>query len=164
MGMFDGMDQAEVGQSKCYFLGGDYLVQIKRVLYKDGRNGKFFIAECLILESNNAERTRGTSASWLQKMSGTSADVCLGAIKGFLAACYGVNPGNKAEVAIIFTDVHGQALSTAAPEMAVSDEKPMAGTLASLQATLGTNKDGYPFTYHDWLPASEGDEARVLPA
>jgi len=162
MGMFDGMDKAEVGQSRCYFLPGEYLVQIKRVLYKDGRNGRFYIVECLILESEQADRPRGTMASWLQKMSGNASEVALGAIKGFLAACYGVDPNNKAAVGDIFTDAQGQDVSTAAAELSVSDENPMAGVVVRVRATQGQKKDGGAFTYHDWSPARPGDEALAL--
>ena len=159
MGLFSGMSDAEVGTSKVYFLPGDYVVQIRRVIYKDGRRDKFYIAECLILESTNPERPKGTSASWLQKMSGASAEVALGAIKGFLAACEGVDPLNKDAVTAAFTDQNGQDISEEIATMSVDEaQNPLGGVVLRLNAVQGETKDGRAFTYHNWRPAQPGDE------
>lgn len=161
MGMFDGMADAEVGQSRCYFLPGEYLCQVRWVLFKNGRNGKFYIVECNIVESGNPERPAGTSASWLQKMDGNASEVALGSIKGFLAACMGVDPNNKDAVREVFTDAQGQDVSAAVAEMSIADENPMAGTVVRLRATQGETKQGKPFTYHDWFPATTEDMVKV---
>lgn len=144
--LFSGVGDAKVSQGGVYFLPGQYLVEIVKCFAMNSRKREdLFIVECMILESDCFERPVGSKASWIVNF---KHDASLGNIKGFLAACNGIDPGNDALV--------NQEITEDVCEYAVHDENPLAGTRVKLAATATKTKAGNDFTLHFWDPAPEG--------
>lgn len=145
MGLFSGINQAQVGQGGVYFLEGLYSVEVLKVFTMTSRKREdLFIAECKVLESDNPERKPGMRASWIVNL---KQDAALGNIKGFIAACNGIHPSDEDEV--------NEEVTEEAVEYAVSDDNPLKGTVLGLQAVGITTRAGTPFTLHKWSPARD---------
>jgi len=145
MGLFDGIENAKVGQGGVYFLPGKYQVELDKVFAMQSRKREdLFIAECMILESDNSERKPGTKASWIVNF---KHDAALGNIKGFLAACNGIDPADQVKV--------DEEITSDVCEYAVDDENPLAGTRVNLVAVQKETRAGNPFTLHIWSPVEE---------
>ncbi len=145
MGLFEGVEGAKVGQGGVYFLAGNYLVEVEKVLAKRSRKKEdLFIVEAGILESDNAQRKAGSSASWIVNF---KHDAALGNIKGFLAACNGIDPGDRAKV--------DEEITEDVCEYAVDDENPLSGTRVKLSCVMTQTKAGGDFTLHLWSPVAE---------
>lgn len=141
--MFDGIEDAKVGQGGVYFLPGRYKVEVDKVFTMQSRKREdLFIAETTILESDNAERKPGTKCSWIVNF---KHDAALGNIKGFIAACNGIDPADEAAVnAEVTEDVC---------EFAVDEkENPLAGSKLDLTAVQKKTRAGGDFTLHLWAP------------
>ncbi|KKN75949.1 hypothetical protein LCGC14_0375060 [marine sediment metagenome] len=152
MGLFTGIDEAQVGSSGVYFQPGIYVVELLKVFALRGRNEvDFFIAECQVVESDNEKHPVGHKASWCVKL---SQDMAMPNIKGFIAAVNGIDPHDDETVnAEVTSDV---------VEYAVSDDNPLAGVHVGLQTTMiTTRKEKKPFTKHEWSPVDqpEAEEA-----
>lgn len=144
MGLFTGVEDAKVGQGGVYFLAGKYLVEVVKCFAMSSRKREdLFIVECMIHESNNAERPAGTTASWIVNF---KHDAALGNIKGFIAACNGIDPSDEAKV--------NEEVNEEVCEYAVDDDNPLAGTTLQVTATQITTRDGGPFTLHSWEPVA----------
>jgi hypothetical protein len=142
MGLFDGIEQAQVGQGGIYFLPGNYVVEVlKCITLRSRKREDLFIAECLIHESDNPERRPGVKASWYVNFKN---DAALGNIKGFVAAANGIDPGNQGEV--------DKEVDAEVCEYVVSDQNPLAGTWLLLSCANTKTRSGADFTLHRWAP------------
>lgn len=144
MGLFQGMESAQVGQGGIYFTPGKYLVEVvKCFCLRSRKREDLFIVEFLIHESDSPDRGVGTKASWVVNF---KQDAALGNIKGFLAACNGIDPDN--------TEMVTAEITEEVSEYAVDEEEnPLAGTKVRLVAVNKKLKDGVSdFTLHLWSP------------
>jgi len=145
MSLFNGIRDAKVGQGGVYFLPGLYEVEIQKVHTLVSRKREdLFIVEAKILESNNPDRAPGSSASWLVNF---KQDAALGNIKGFIAACNGIDPADEVRV--------NDEVDEDVCEYVVSEENPLAGTRVKLEAVMKKTKSGGDFTLHIWNPVAE---------
>lgn len=142
MGLFDGIEDAQVGMGGVYFLPGKYLVKVlKCITLKSRKREDLFIAECEIVESDVPERKPGTRASWIVNF---KQDAALGNIKGFIAAANGIDPSNE--------DAVNAEVDSGVCEYAVSNDNPMAGTYIRLVAVNKKTRSNTDFTLHLWEP------------
>jgi hypothetical protein len=141
MSLFDGVNEAVPGAGGVYFLAGLYKVAVKKVFTMRSRKGDdLFIGEFKILESDCKDRKVGTSASWIVNF---RHDAAMGNIRGFIAACNGIDPTNEDRLGEIDKEVC---------EYAVSDDNPLEGIEVLLEATNIETRAGTPFTLHNWTP------------
>jgi hypothetical protein len=142
MSLFDGIEDAQVGQGGVYFLPGIYKVRIlKCITLKSRKREDLFIVECEVIESDVPERKPGSKASWIVNF---KQDAALGNIKGFIAAATGIDPGDTARV--------NEEVTLDVCEYAVSDENPLAGSVLGLVAVNKKTRAGTDFTLHMWEP------------
>lgn len=145
MSLFDGIEDAQVGQGGVYFLPGKYLVKVlKCITLKSRKREDLFIVECEVVESDVPERKPGSKASWIVNF---KQDAALGNIKGFIAAANGIDPGDESAV--------NEQVNLEICEYVVSDENPLAGTLVGLVAVNKKTRAGSDFTLHMWEPTQE---------
>ena len=151
MGHFSTMAGSNPTQGGIYFNAGfNYdieIVAVKMVLSR--KNQDLYCVECKVLSSDDPERGPGSTPAWMPNMTNESS---MGNIKGFLAACNGVDPNDQAAVKAAFTDANGQDLSEAVAELSVSEDNPLAGTILKLRTENKLTKAGNPFTLHFWHP------------
>jgi hypothetical protein len=145
MSLFDGIEDAQVGQGGVYFLPGKYLVKVlKCITLKSRKREDLFIVECEILESDCPDRKPGSKASWIVNF---KQDAALGNIKGFIAAANGIDPGDESSVK--------EQVTMDICEYVVSDENPLAGTPVGLVCVNKKTRAGSDFTLHMWEPTQE---------
>lgn len=146
MGLFAGIEEAEVGGGGVYFLPGIYKIEVEKVFAKESRKGDaLFIVETKILESDNEERVVGSTCSWVVAFKKHEAG--LGNIKGFIAAANGIDPTDKVQVKA--------EVNQAAVEMACSEDNPLQGIVLPLECNLIKTRQGNPFTLHTWSACEE---------
>ena len=142
MSLFEGIEEAQVGQGGVYFLPGKYVAKIlKCITLKSRKREDLFIVECEVVESDVPERKPGTRASWIVNF---KQDAALGNIKGFIAAANGINPGTE--------DLVREEVDSEVCEYSVSPENPLAGILIRLVAVNKKTRAGGDFTLHLWEP------------
>lgn len=145
-GLFGGVGDARVGQGGLYFLPGIYKVKIIRFFAMESRKKEdLIIAECEILESDNPQRKVGSKPSWVVNL---KQDAALGNIKGFLAACLGIDPSDEEAV-------NEQVTEDFCEEAVDEDENPMGGVVVGLEAVDIKTRAGGDFTLHKWSPVAE---------
>ena len=154
MGMFDGMENAQIGRGGYYYKDGNYIADVVKCYSQDTRKiGNMFIVESQIVWSNNPERKVGQVPSWCVVM---DWDTALGHVKGFIAACNGADPSDDEAVKACFTDAQGRDISVLAAEYAVSPDNPLAGTRLELEVySSPSKKTGKDFSAHKWKPYDE---------
>ncbi len=146
MGLFAGIDEAQVGSGGVYFQPGKYVVELLKVFVMRGRNNvDFFIAECRVVESDNEKHPVGHKASWVVKL---GQEMAMPNIKGFIAAANEIDPHDDETVN---AEVKAEVV-----EYAVSDDNPLAGIHVGLQTTIIiTKKEKKEFTKHEWSPVDQ---------
>jgi hypothetical protein len=151
--MFSGIGQAEVGQGGIYFLPGQYLVEVIKVIAKQSRKGAMlYIIECEVIESNNAERPPGCKPAQIISM---AYDAAFRNIKEFIAACNGISPTRERERA-------NNAVDEEAATYSVDESNPLGGTRLYLTCTEITTRSGNPFTLHQWEPYEQKPPQREV--
>jgi hypothetical protein len=117
MGRFGGIKDAKMSLGGVYFLPGNYLVRVDAVKTGETRKkDEFFVVECTVLFSDNPERKKGSSVSW---MTLNSFDSYLGHIKHFISVAQELEPDEVDEAGV---------------EMVVSDDNPCMGIILRVQA------------------------------
>lgn len=141
---FKGMKEASAtGGGGVYFLPGVYKVRVKKVhMLQSRKKDDLYIVEADILESNNSDRPPGSFASWLVNM---KHDAALGNIKGFLAACNGIDAADQEKI--------DEEIDDDVADYSISEDNPLAGTEVELICTNIKTKAGGDFTLHTWSPA-----------
>lgn len=142
-GLFGGIGDAKIGMGGLYFLQGLYRVRIIRFFAMESRKKEdLVIAECEVLASDVAERKVGMKPSWVVNL---KQDAALGNIKGFLAACLGLDPND--------TEAVNERITEDFCEEAVSEDNPLAGIEVNLEAVNIKTRENNDFTLHKWSPA-----------
>ena len=142
MGLFDGIEDAKAGGGFIYFLPGKYRVKITKCIALQSRKREdLFIVKTEILESDNPERKVGMQASWSVNF---KHDAALGNIKGFVAACNGIDPADETAV--------NAEVNEEVCDYAVSEDNPLAGVEVNLTCVNKKTKADKDFTLHLWEP------------
>lgn len=155
MGMFDGIEDAQVSKSGQYFKPGSYRVKIKAVKGQESSAtpGKhFFIVETEVLESSNPDIPVGNERSQVITM---GEQMALPNVKMFMAAVSGVDPNSDTineEVEAYWEPKLGQHMSFKdICELVTSSANPLEGLeLALVCEEITTKGTGKPFTKHLW--------------
>jgi len=156
MGIFKGIDKAEVTGGSQYFLPGKYKVKVDVVKLVQSRKSlaDLFVVETTVIESNNIERPSGSRASQVIKMGEVMS---LPNIKKFLGAAVGVDATSASAndgIEKAFSDATGRRMSIEdCAEYVVSAENPMGEIELRLECVEIETKRGTPFTKHNWMSA-----------
>lgn len=140
MGLFDGIEKAEINGGGTYLREGVYpCVEIEE--FKAGRTRKkedFTVVKMKILESSGPEANPvGSTADVMTMM---RWDGALGHIKGFLAATM---------------NIAVQEVDAAGTEAAIGEEQPLKGMRVACEATNVKTQAGGTFTKVRWYPFAE---------
>jgi len=137
---------AEAGGQRLPSLpAGTHTVAIDRCEFKSGRNGDdFFIVEMVVRSSDQPSVPEGGKFSYLQKLSGTSREPGLAAVKRFLLACSGGDASSPEQVAAI--DLNNV-------EAAVSPQQPLRGVEMLVVGTAQQTRAQKWITVYQWQPA-----------
>lgn len=122
MGRFAGLADVTVNGGGIYFEPGNYLAEIKKIVFKDTRAGETFIVESEICESDNPARPAGTKASWVVVINPKYRETCLADIKAFAAALLGIEDPNSYNDTITSDDQITATQAGLAPQ-AVANER-----------------------------------------
>lgn len=142
MGLFTGIKDAKYSEGGIYFLPGNYLVRVdKAKVGKTRKDVPFFVTETTILESDNPERKRGSSCSWM----------CMGDKDAFL--------GNVKNFCAIATEIDDADVDEAGVELIVSEDNPLGGTILRVQATNIKTREGKDFTKVIWKMSTPEERA-----
>lgn len=148
MGLFSGIGGAKVGVGGAYFSAGQYIVRLKLVkIVQSRKHEDLYTVETIVKSSNNPDIKVGELRTW---QTNAKRDSFLGNVKGFLAACNGVDPSNEVQVAELFPNPEE---AEAAAEFSVDEkENPLGGIWLNLSCVLKKTKAGGDFTVHNWMP------------
>lgn len=148
MGLFDGIEKAELNNGGTYLRPGVY-PKLEIEEFKAGRTRKkedFVVVKVKIVESSGPEANPvGSTADVMTMM---RWDGALGHIKGFLAAAMAI-------------DV--REVDAAGTELAIGEEQPLRGMLVACEASSVETKSGGTFTKVRWYPYAEKVEAPAAP-
>lgn len=149
MGLFSGIDKAEISEKGKYIAPGFVgKLRVRRTLAKDSiKSGLAFIVEFDVLETNLDEHPVGSSATWYQKM--TDKTVAFPSIKAFVAAASGVHMGDRdamQEISQEMEDILDEATTNETDNALVGQE-------VRVETFSTKTKKGFDFTRHNWLPA-----------
>lgn len=142
----DDVDMTTIGSRHPYFLEGNYVVRIVKVLGIKNRNGRpFFIVNGEVLQSNVPERPPGMICAQVVPM---DKDTSQPTVKRFVCAALGLDPNNKANNAQITGEVCNEA---------ISESQPLADSIVKLACTNTITQKGQNFTVHNWEPMTEAE-------
>lgn len=148
MGLFDGLQNAQVFERGQYLTPGEYTLEIQKTIAKRSQNsGDVFIVEFTILESNNPEKPVGSRASWVQSFKNVT--IALSSIKEFLLAALGVDTSDKAKLREVEPRIE-DIMNTC---VASPGDNPLTGERIKVSVVNVTTKKGGPFSRHDWRVA-----------
>lgn len=135
MGIYDGIDKAEVSSGGQYFKPGQYRMRIQSVSEITSRkNITFFVVESVVLDTTCEDYQPGATISWLVNMSN---DYALGNVKEFAQAL-----GGDMSLQITGADI----------EKLISDEQPAAGHDIDVDAITRVSRAGHEWTQARWRP------------
>lgn len=152
--LFSGFNSAQPTGSGGAYLnpGHEYLLEVRKVQFYQGRNGDYLIVEFRVHESNDHSRPAGSTASWLVKW---GTDMTFPNYKAFLSAVNGIDPGDTARVAAEITE------DVAA--FAISDAQPLTGKLVECAVVAVKTKKGDDFSKHNWRPTGRDAVLDAVP-
>ena len=138
-------------------LPGDYVVEILKVkMEKSFKGHNVFIANFLILESDNPERPARSKMDYVMPITNPYPETKLGNIRGFLAAAYGCE----------WKEVDAKKSAAAC-----RSDQPLRGVKVRLEVKAGSKKDGSALTtcqfetlQNDWVPANDNRSPAARPA
>lgn len=144
MGIFDGLDDAEVFEKSQYFQEGQYVVRLKKVKYNaEGYKGPSFVVETEVLgvssDSEDAPHV-GATAAHVWAAGGDKKDIARSTWMGFLTAAVG--KGQKEHTGAQWAKISANATGA---------NQPLAGIVMRLDVFMTTTRAGNPFTQHKWL-------------
>lgn len=164
--LFQEMASAPVfGKGTPFQAGGKYRVRTKALKYIDGYNGKFFIVECEVLESDKEADPVGTTRTYTVKFTGDNK-TAFSDIKSLLfALAFGVDPSKvppyeinpalhnqAAELARIVCDPAYAATAGASANILDGRTVKLETTAKPTKPSPKNNMQGGIFTVHRWLP------------
>lgn len=139
MGMFDGIETAQISGGGAYFKPGAYkakIISCKAI--RDRKGVGTFVVESELLESSEPTLPVGSVCSWVVKL---DKEPALGNIKAFVAAAMDADP---------------KAVKAENVDQVCSEGNPLKDTILKVSATNITTKTGNPFTKVVWMSA-DGD-------
>jgi hypothetical protein len=140
---FSGIKHAQVFEKGRYFEPGNYVLEVKKVIYKrTQRSGDAFIVEFQVLESDVESFSPGSVGSWYQNL--TDTNIAFPAIKEFLMVLLGVNKNDREQ-----WEEFNNSIEELLQE-ATSDSNPLGGLQIKLYAYLKKTAKGADFTVHQW--------------
>lgn len=147
MGLWDGLDSAEIFEQGRYFPPGfKGVVEIERCIAKKSRKSgqDVFIVETKIIVGNLDGWGSGTSGTWCQSMK--NRNVAMNAIIAFICSCFGLDKSK----AFLEREVHPYAIPTMEQKI-VGAVNGLAGRIMSLETWNKTTEEKKEdFTVHDW--------------
>ncbi len=140
---FEMIGTAEVNEGGVYFLPGIYIASVELMTMRrtERDNHRKFIAEFIILQSNNQARPAGTKVGWVRDLDGRYPKANAGEVRGLLAATM--------NCAVEQVDASGS-------RYAVSPENPTRGRIVRVEAF---NKDGSDFTKTRFFGLDDAQQA-----
>jgi hypothetical protein len=149
MGLWDGIEDAELFERGVYLKGGFIgTVEIERTLVKHTRSsGDAFIVEMRVIKSNMDEHPVGQKVSWFQKLQ--DKDVALPAIKEWAAACAGYQVTQKEEIKTEVDPVLKEMMEIATDN---PDDNDFTGIRLHVETNQILTKNNREFTRHNWAP------------
>lgn len=141
--IFDMIGSAEVPQGGIYLLPGNFVlaVDLFKMVRSKRDNHRKFIAEFVVLKSDNAQRPAGTKVGWARDLDGRFPKENAGEVRGLLAA--------SANVEIEEVDSKGS-------RYAVSADNPAHGRVLRCEAF---QKEGKTFTNTRFFSMDEAAQA-----
>lgn len=148
MGLWDGLDKAEVFERGTFMKPGNFVLRIKNCIDKTTRkSGRAFIVEFEVLQSSAPEHPVGTTTTWFQKMA--DLNVALGAVKEFMAAVYQKDLRNLTEKADFEKNIAPSLPSIAD---AATSRNALQGHVVGCEVTMIKTQKGLDFSKHSWTP------------
>lgn len=151
MGLWDGLDSAEIFDQGNYFPPGQYCVEINRCLSKRSRKTgqDLFIVECDVITSNNPVMSRGMRGSWCQGMK--NRNVAMNAILAFVVQIFGLDKNDKDMIKREVLPYIVKTMDRITGVKEFAGENPLGGRMANLTTwSKKKEKDEGDFTVHDW--------------
>lgn len=149
MGLWDGLEKAQVFEKGTFLEEGFYTLRIKKCLEKTTRkSGQAFIVEFEVLESSHPKHVISQSVTWFQKLA--DRDVAFGAICEFLAAVYQKDLKVKTQ-----KDDFDARIKPGLPGImtqATSDANILAGQVVRVEVTKVKTQKNLDFSRHSWSP------------
>lgn len=144
-GLFKKVVEAKANEGGVYIEPGLFYTEIIALkMIRSFRGIDMFIAELLILASNNDARPVGTTMSWT---AGFDKPSTAGNVKGFFEAMF-----------------PGEVVDEAGMEQAVSDENPCAGVRLHIEAVHVPTRAGGVYTKCKFRLLSEEEQAELASA
>ena len=139
MGIFSGIDDAQITGASKYLGPGQWRLQVKKVevfesTKKKGRH--YFIAEFEVLEASDDLAVIGETRSWLVNL---DQEAALGNVKAFVLA---LTPGATE-----------QEIDEEMVDELVSAENPAAGLVVKAEGVSRISKNGNEYTRFTWSAA-----------
>jgi len=163
MGLFDGIDQAEVFERGRYlppeFRG---VLEVKRTISKETkRSGIGFIVEFEVVSVERSGKPDhelspvivGQKRTWFQKMSDKT--VAFPAVLAWAAGVAGYEAHDKAKIEEEVASGLGDILNHATDNPADND---FVGALVAVETSQITTRNDREFTRHDWIPHEDPEE------
>lgn len=166
MGIFDNRGMGNVAPDKAgnYFKDGDHLVLVTKC--KEDTNGQgqgIFVAECMVLETDNPEVTPGTKFDFVKNVGAAKyLQSTLGEIKSFLQAGLAALADANGEERP--GDVASIKCDDEEAKFCVSPEGPLVGTFLKVKVWGKPTEGGGVYTKHKWDAAPDLVKARELAA
>lgn len=168
-GLWDGLEDAEVGEGGNYLGLGIFDIEVVRCLVKKRRaKGLAFIAELRLLTSTNPDQQAGSQVAFFQGMD--DKEIAFRAIKEFMAAICGLRPREDKERIKHELDPQIKQLTA----MAVGPQNALAGRRAHVETYKKTTvKNKKEIILPRWFPygtaaspdwsAGEGEQVPLTP-
>lgn len=156
MGMFEGIEDAEIFERGKYVKGGFRgVVEVTKTIAKQTlKSGVAFIVELRVVETNMpADHPIGSKATWFQKM--TDKTVAFPAIKEWAAALAGYEKHEKDEIDEEVAPHLAKTLDNATENPTDND---FVGCLVRLETEQIKTRNERDFTRYDWSPYNEVEE------
>lgn len=151
---FDDIDDATPSSGGVYFEPGNYLVEV--TLCKRGKTRQqkpFFVAETIILLSDNPRRRPGSRCSWMVMLDNPESPA-LGNVRQFCATASTAATGETVPLS---------AMKKAEVLEIVSERNPLAGVRLRASAHNIETKKKAEFTVVDWSVGLPGDDKVQVP-
>lgn len=128
-----------------WLLPGNYLLQVQRCLEStsDANGKEFFIAEFVVLESDNEKIKSESEVSWVVNYEGQFPKLALQNIKGFAEAAF-------ASLAVANGDQFVDDVGQEHMDAVLGEENCLAGVYVTAKAFDKATRDGGTFTRINW--------------
>jgi hypothetical protein len=145
MGLFSGIENAESYKSGRFIEPGKYTLKVSAITLVDSkkeRGRKFFVVECEVVKTNNAEYREGDNVTWM-------VDVTPKLVDGKQE----ISPtaaANCSQFACAVLDCTPREINEEVMDKLMGPEQPAAGVLVNADAFTIQTKAGNDFTKIQW--------------